>query len=107
MAVLWCRLYERCQRRRIHVNRASGGASAPRRAVVAYYPLYCVCGVWIVVFDTEKCIYIGKLPPLYSVRPKEYGNKQLQVKCWNEVGEGMYEKWNEMTLPEKDIGGKT
>lgn len=59
------------------------------------------------MFDTEKFIYhVEKLTPLYDVRCSDYSNRQVKAKCWNEVGEAMYDNWNEITQTDRDNKGK-
>ncbi|KAJ8868799.1 hypothetical protein PR048_030340 [Dryococelus australis] len=60
-----------------------------------------------IMFDAEKSIYsIEKQPPLYDVQSKDYSDEQLKATCWNEVGEAMYDTWNETTPVEKAVAGK-
>ncbi|KAJ8878839.1 hypothetical protein PR048_019428 [Dryococelus australis] len=47
-----------------------------------------------------------KQPPLHDVQSKDYSNKQLKATCWNEVGEAMYDTWNEISPIEKGVADK-
>lgn len=59
------------------------------------------------MFDTEKFICaVEQRPCLYDVSCKEYSNKQLKAKSWNDVCEEMVEDWKELTNEEKDSKGK-
>ena len=58
---------------------------------------------YAIMFDIEKFICeVEQRPAIYDVTSKEYSNKQIKGKCWNDVGEAMYEDWHCMTSEEKD-----
>lgn len=98
-------------------TRAAGGGNASGRVATAAF-LRCIILYWrfesssaaaflveaySAMFDTEKFIFEIELrPAIYNVTLKEYSNKHIKAKCWNEVGETMYENWSSMTSEEKD-----
>jgi len=59
------------------------------------------------MFDTEKFICeIEARAPLYDVKSKSYSNREIKAKCWFEVGNAMFDDWDEIELAEKDERGK-
>jgi len=56
------------------------------------------------VFDTDKFIScIQNNPPIWEVGSKYYMDRNIKQKCWNTIGEYMFENWSELEPPSKIV----
>ncbi|XP_067121321.1 uncharacterized protein [Centruroides vittatus] len=59
------------------------------------------------MFDVEKFIgAVEKRPAIYNCKLKEYSNRDIKRKYWDEIGKEMYEKWDRYSAVEKNELGK-
>ncbi|XP_067121320.1 uncharacterized protein [Centruroides vittatus] len=55
------------------------------------------------MFDVEKFIgAVEKRPAIYNCKLKEYSNRDIKRKYWDEIGKEMYEKWDRYSAVEKN-----
>lgn len=61
---------------------------------------------WVMkMFDTEMFISeVEKRPALYNARHKEYSDRDLKYKLWDEIAAAMYKNWE--TLPGQECRKK-
>lgn len=49
------------------------------------------------MFDTEMFISeVEKRPALYNARHKEYSDRDLKYKLWDEIAAAMYKNWDSL-----------
>ncbi|KAK9685846.1 Alcohol dehydrogenase transcription factor Myb/SANT-like [Popillia japonica] len=59
------------------------------------------------MFDTEKFINaVENRPALYNLKLKDYSNRDLKLKLWEEVALIMYSNWQELPVENKNIIGR-
>lgn len=59
------------------------------------------------MFDTEIFICeIEKRPAIYDIKSKEYSNRDVKAKMWEEVAMVMYKNWNELPIQERNKLGR-
>lgn len=59
------------------------------------------------MFDTEIFICeIEKRPAIYDIKGKEYSNRDVKAKMWEEVAMVMYKNWNELPIQERNKLGR-
>lgn len=59
------------------------------------------------MFDTEMFICeIEKRPAIYDIKSKDYSNRDVKAKMWEEVAMVMYENWNELPVQERNNLGR-
>ena len=59
------------------------------------------------LFDTELLITeVEKRPPLYDFKLKEYSDKNIKERLWNEVCETVVSDWDTLSPEDKKEKGK-
>ncbi|XP_068220911.1 uncharacterized protein [Palaemon carinicauda] len=55
------------------------------------------------MFDAHNLIHeIEKRPAIYDAQSEDYGDWDARQRCWSEIGEVMFQDWNELPLEEKE-----
>lgn len=59
------------------------------------------------MFDTEKFIVeVEKRPALYDQSLKDYANRDKKTRLWNEIGNELYENWDDLSNEERNKLGR-
>jgi hypothetical protein len=59
-----------------------------------------------IVEDIEKLIWeVERRPPLYNKKLKEYSDRNLKDKLWQEICESVITNWSELTAEQKSKKG--
>lgn len=58
------------------------------------------------MLDMDKLIEaVQSRPALYDTKSKEYSDRNKKAKCWDEVGQEMYDDWHDVTTAQRNVRG--
>lgn len=59
------------------------------------------------MFDIDKFIVeVQKRPAVFDVKSKDYSNKEVKARCWEEIGRAMFDNWEAMSTLEMATAGR-